>query len=96
MESGDEHKSTKNAMFELLLSHPKLFKDLLEKESKGVDASEPSSNELDNTNGFMRNRRRISIFKNVYHNCRIQKRKEKTFCLYLANLYHNVKGFHGL
>lgn len=45
---------------------------------------------------FNRQRRRISVFRNVYHQCRIQKRKEKNLCLYLATLYQNVKGFHGL
>lgn len=43
-----------------------------------------------------RSKRRISVFKNVYHQCRIQKRKERNLCLYLANLYQNLKGFHGL
>ena len=44
-----------------------------------------------------RERRRNSVLKNVYTKCRgDQKRKSKDFCLYLANLYQNVKGFHGL
>jgi hypothetical protein len=43
-----------------------------------------------------RDRRRISVYKNIYNHCRVQKRKEKNYCLYLANLYHNVKGFHGI
>ena len=45
---------------------------------------------------FSRERRRLSVFKNIYQQCRIQKRKGKDLCLYLANLYQNVKGFHGL
>lgn len=45
---------------------------------------------------LVRDRRRINVFKNIYNQCRIQKRKEKNFCLYLANLYQNVKGFHGI
>lgn len=50
---------------------------------------------LDEQN-LSRDRRRLSVFKDVYQRCRIQKRKEKTLCLYLANLYQNLKGFHGL
>ncbi|CAF0740548.1 unnamed protein product [Brachionus calyciflorus] len=55
-----------------------------------------ASDNLDIEPVMNRDRRRLSVFKNVYQKCRIQKRKEKTLCLYLANLYHNVKGFHGL
>lgn len=43
-----------------------------------------------------RERRRISVFRNIYRQCRVQKRMEKNFCLYLANLYQNVKGYHGI
>ena len=49
-----------------------------------------------NKNYFKRERRRISVLKNFYQQCRIQKRKGKDLCLYLANLYQNVKGFHGI
>jgi len=44
----------------------------------------------------IRYRRRNSVFKNIYQQCRLQKRKEKNYCLQVANLYQNVKGFHGL
>ena len=45
---------------------------------------------------MIRYRRRNSVFKNIYQQCRLQKRKEKDYCLHVANLYQNVKGFHGL
>ena len=45
---------------------------------------------------FNRERRRDAVFKNIYQRCRIQKRKEKDLCLYLAYLYQNVKGIHAL
>lgn len=54
-----------------------------------VDYEDPEQN-------LSRDRRRLSVFKDIYQRCRIQKRKEKTLCLYLANLYQNIKGFHGL
>jgi hypothetical protein len=43
-----------------------------------------------------RDRRRISVFKNIYHQCRVENKKDKDYCLQIANLYQNVKGFHGI
>lgn len=52
--------------------------------------------EVNTDEQLSRNRRRLSVFKNIYHQCRIQKRKEKDYCLQIANLYQNVKGYHGI
>lgn len=76
---------------EVLMNNPKVLGELLAAE---YQERQPSSDA--NSNHLSRDRRRISVFKNIYNQCRIQKRKEKNFCLYLANLYQNVKGFHGL
>lgn len=72
-----------------LTNHPRVVAQLLTR----LDMLE-SKNDISKTND--RSKRRVSVFNNVYHQCRIQKRKEKNLCLYLANLYQNLKGFHGL
>jgi hypothetical protein len=54
----------------------------------------PSDSE--NNTHIRRERRRVSVFRNIYRQCRVTKRMEKNFCLYLANLYQNVKGYHGI
>ncbi|RNA43738.1 hypothetical protein BpHYR1_022704 [Brachionus plicatilis] len=85
-----------NRIFELLemiKNHPP------NKSFNHFDYKNLDRNSLDqdlNENHLSRDRRRLSVFKNIYQRCRIQKRKEKTLCLYLANLYQNLKGFHGL
>jgi hypothetical protein len=48
-----------------------------------------------NENENVRMKRRLNVFMNVYNKCRLEKGKEKDYCLYLANLYQTVKGFHG-
>jgi hypothetical protein len=65
--------------------------------NSGAEAAAAVAAEADgNTRSFSRERRRLSVFKNIYQQCRIHKRKDKDMCMYLANLYQNVKGFHGL
>ena len=54
-----------------------------------------SSNEIAKKSDQM-GKRRLSVFNNVYLQCRIENKNGKEFCLYLANLYHNLKGFHGI
>jgi hypothetical protein len=63
---------------------------------QNVDYNGDNENNRSMDRPFSRERRRLSVFKNIYQKCRIQKRKDKDMCLYLANLYQNVKGFHGL
>ena len=53
------------------------------------------SNEMKRSNENGRMKRRLNVFMNVYNKCRLEKGKEKDYCLYLANLYQTVKGFHG-
>jgi hypothetical protein len=40
-------------------------------------------------------RARTLVLNNVYNTCIYRNYDPKT-CLYLANLYHNVKGYHGI
>ena len=96
----------------LLNKNPELFEKLVDKdltnlirlnELDSADVTDLKSlnslpeDDADNFNEkYARQRRRISVLKNVYQQCRVQKRKGKDLCLYLANLYQNVKGFHGL
>lgn len=75
-----------------LINHPKLFARLVEQFN--LDDFESGNEVAEDANG--RTKRRVSVFNNVYQKCRIQKRREKNLCLYLANLYQNLKGFHGL
>ena len=46
--------------------------------------------------GIYRERRRLNVFKNIYHKCRIQKKNDRDKCFMLASMYQSVKGFHGL
>jgi hypothetical protein len=74
----------------------RLFSDQND-ESFKVDA--PMDYELENSieksENLGRPKRRLGVFIDIYNRCRIQNRKEKEFCLYLANLYQSVKGIHG-
>lgn len=91
-ESGFENENDLIESF--LANHPRLVAQLAAR----LDASD-SNDSAESSNVSMtneRSKRRVSVFNNVYHRCRIQKRKEKNLCLYLANLYQNLKGFHGL
>lgn len=90
-ESGSE---TENDLIEsFLANHPRLVAQLAA-HLEASDSSDSAESNVSITNE--RSKRRVSVFNNVYHRCRIQKRKEKNLCLYLANLYQNLKGFHGL
>ena len=84
----------------LIEKYPNLMMKLYEEGYKGAKTNTNNMQQLeessDNSKTFSRERRRLNVFKNIYQQCRIQKRKEKDLCLYLANLYQNVKGFHGL
>lgn len=80
---------------EIFSNDPYLLIRLLSKiEKQQQEKNYNSDNDVDELN--QRGKRRVSVFNNIYHQCRIQKRKEKNLCLYLANLYQNLKGFHGL
>jgi hypothetical protein len=84
---------------ELTESQIDLDKDHIEEvkqSNKDVSSKLNDFMSKNNINEFARERRRLTIFKNIYHQCRIQKRKDRELCLYLANLYQNLKGFHGL
>jgi hypothetical protein len=76
----------------ILEKYPALAAKVFEQE---LTAREQSTSE-EHDQSFNRERRRLSVFKNIYNQCRITKRKDKDMCMYLANLYQNVKGFHGL
>jgi hypothetical protein len=105
MDLTNEHSYLKK----LINKHPEIFEKLVDKDlSDLIKLNEldsaaisdlkslNSSPEDDSNEKHIRQRRRISVLKNVYQQCRVQKRKGKDLCLYLANLYQNVKGFHGL
>jgi len=80
-------------------SEVNLLKDHIEELNQSNKVFPSKLNNLMSKNGiheFTRERRRLTIFKNIYHQCRIQKRKDRELCLYLANLYQNLKGFHGI
>jgi 5'-deoxynucleotidase YfbR-like HD superfamily hydrolase len=80
---------------EIFSNDPYLLIRLLSKiEKQQQEKNLNSDNDVAELN--QRGKRRVSVFNNIYHQCRIQKRKEKNLCLYLANLYQNLKGFHGL
>ena len=93
--------SEENALLHFLVEkHPHLLMKLFDnikssqnmQQQPSVEESSGSNNEM----GFNRERRRLNVFKNIYSQCRVQKRKGKDLCLYLANLYQNVKGLHGI
>ena len=90
-ESGSENENDLIESF--LANHPRLAAQLAAR-LEASDSSDSAESNVSMTNE--RSKRRVSVFNNVYHRCRIQKRKEKNLCLYLANLYQNLKGFHGL
>lgn len=81
------------SLVKYLEENPEFLIEFLQAENNEKHNDSQSENSDDH---LTRNRRRLSVFKNIYHQCRIQKRKEKDFCLQIANLYQNVKGFHGI
>lgn len=95
----EQQQSDLDLLDSYLLSHPKLLLRLLVEQHEGrlgVDEQQYEDNDNINDSINSRGKRRISVFNSIYQQCRIQKRREKNVCLYLANLYQNLKGFHGL
>ena len=105
-ESSQQELLDEKIINEMIINNPYLLVRLLskiEKEQSGerLDNDEDDGDKSNDVEDLFqqlpqRGKRRVSVFNNIYHQCRIQKRKEKNLCLYLANLYQNLKGFHGL
>lgn len=90
------------SLVKFLEENPQFFLELINREDEEEDETASISNNVqeqdvnNKVDHLTRNRRRLSVFKNIYHQCRITKRREKDYCLQIANLYQNVKGFHGI
>ena len=78
-----------NYLLQFLEENPEFLHKYLQEVEYG-DQHENNDHKLN------RERRRISVFKKIYHQCRVENKRDKEYCLQMANLYQNVKGFHGI